>query len=317
MRRLLRVSDLSGADLTRLLSASGRRGPRRLLAGRSVVFWSNGPSSPYRLAFETAAARLHAAPVGFDPGFVPGDEVTDLARVASAAADCLVVEVVAERQLERIARASAAPVVNAGSDLHRPLEGLALVATVLRRLGHLDGLKLAYLGAAGPTLHSLMEACALAGIDLAVATPPGFGPDPEVVGTAERLADRSGSGLLLTHDPYLAALDADAVGTDGWPAPAPFEDPVARRRALAPYRVDAAVMALAAPHAVFLHPLPAVRGEEVATEVVDGPAGAPDHPATRVAMAAAILAAIVTGSLTGSPDGENAVTTAGGAAGGG
>jgi ornithine carbamoyltransferase len=143
--------------------------------------------------------------------------------------------------------------------------------TLREHFGRLEGLKVAYLGDGNNVAHSLMEACALAGVDIAVATPPGFEPAADVLETAERLALENGSIAWATHDPLLAAAGAHAVYTDVWMSMGVAEEErAAREKVFRPYEVTDAIMAEADADAVFLHCLPAHRGEEVAADVIDG-----------------------------------------------
>jgi ornithine carbamoyltransferase len=148
--------------------------------------------------------------------------------------------------------------------------------------------------------HSLLEACALAGVDITVATPPGYEPDPAVVGSAERLAAGSGALVLTVHDPLLAVVGVDAVYTDVWRVLGDDRSP--RSADLLPYQVNAAVMAEASPHAVFMHCLPAHRGEEVARDVIDGPSSVVlDEAENRMHTAQALLVALTRDELAGAP----------------
>jgi ornithine carbamoyltransferase len=146
-----------------------------------------------------------------------------------------------------------------------------------------------------------MEACALAGVDCTIATPPGFEPDPHVVETAEKLAASSGSLLITTHDPLRAVAGVDVVYTDVWLSMGDDEEQrAARREALGPYQVNRALMAEAGPGAVFMHCLPAHRGEEVTADVIDGPRAIVfDQAENRMHTAQAVLAALLRDELVG------------------
>ena len=177
----------------------------------------------------------------------------------------------ADDDVRRFAEASTVPVVNALTDGHHPCQALADLLTLQQRFGRLHGLKVAYVGDGNNVAHSLLEACALAGVDIAIATPPGYECDRDVVAVASSIAGRRGTGVLETHDPLVAAADADAVYTDVWVSMGDDAERTARTEAFAPYRVDAGVMDVAGPDAVFMHCLPAHRGEEVSATVIDGP----------------------------------------------
>jgi ornithine carbamoyltransferase len=230
-----------------------------------------------------------------------GETIEDTARIMSRYAKALVVRTCSHEGVRRFAEAATIPVVNAGTDLHHPCQAIADLLTLRQRFGALDGVRVAYLGTGNAVAHSLIEACALAGVDIVVASPPGHEPDPEVLAAAERQAKQSGSVVRGTHDPLLAAAGANAVYTSGWRS---WDDSDAARTerttALQPYRVDIGVMAEADPRAIFLHPLPAHRGEEVAAAVIDGSRSVVlDQAENRMHTAQALLVALLLGDLEG------------------
>ena len=308
MKDLLRIADLSTTDLDHLLGVAEhmRARPhshRGLLAGDTVVTYFAKPSTRTRLSFATAITRLGgvAEVVGRDElQLGRGETIEDTARVISRYARAFVIRTFADDDVRRFAGAATIPVINALTDLHHPCQALADLLTLRRRFGELTGLRVAYLGDGNNVAHSLMEACALAEIDLVVATPPGYEPDAGVVAGAQRLAERSGASISCTNDP-LAAAGADAVYTDVWLSMGDNEDERATRRsAFRPYQVNGAVMARAATGAVFMHCLPAHRGEEVTAEVIDGPRSIVFEQAeNRMHTAQAVLFSLVLGHLDG------------------
>jgi ornithine carbamoyltransferase len=193
------------------------------------------------------------------------------------------------------------PVVNALTDGHHPLQSITDVFTLTELFGDLHGRTLAYVGAGNNVTHSLLEATALLGMNIAVATPPGYEPDPVTVADAEKLAADSGSTIHIGHDPAAAVRGASAVYTDVWLSMGdPAETRAARLADLAAYRMTPDLMALARPDAVFLHCLPAHRGEEVSAEVIDGPAARVfAQAANRLPVARAVLHALVADRLGG------------------
>ena len=280
MRHLLRVADLDTNELRSLLrtSAAVKRQPRRwrhVLADETVVLSFSKPSTRTRLSFETAVAHLGGHAVTVRPGELQlgrGETIEDTARVISQYARAFVIRTHDQEEVERYAAASGIPVINALTDQHHPCQALADLFTLQEHFGRLTGLRVAYLGAGNNVAHSLIEACALAGVDIAVATPPGYEPDETVVAAAEQQAQRHGSLVTTTLDPLAAVAGADAVYTDVWLSMGdPETERAERLAALEPYRVDPAVMAVASPTAVFLHCLPAHRGQEVTASVIDGP----------------------------------------------
>jgi ornithine carbamoyltransferase len=164
------------------------------------------------------------------------------------------------------------PVVNALSDRHHPCQALADLLTIEEAFATCAGRRLAFLGDGGDNVaHSLLEAGALAGLDVAIACPAGYAPDGHVLTDARRLAARTGAQLTVHHDPREAVAGADVVYADVWASMGEEGERAARTIALAPYQVTEELLGLARPEAVFLHCLPAKRGEEVAAAVLDGP----------------------------------------------
>ena len=279
MKHLLRIADLDQQELTLLLDVAEtvKKDPYRYagaLAGDSVVLHFAKPSTRTRVSFETAVARLGGTPISTGPAELQlgrGETIEDTARVISRYARAFVIRTFADDDVRRFAAASTIPVVNALTDGHHPCQALADLLTLRERFGTLDGLKVAYIGDGNNVAHSLLEACALAGADVAIATPPGYEADQAIIADACAAAARHGSAVWQTHDPLAAAAEADAVYTDVWVSMGDEAEQAARVAAFASYEVDVAVMAVAAPRAVFLHCLPAHRGQEVAAAVIDGP----------------------------------------------
>lgn len=302
MRHLLRVSDLSAVELAVLLdlAAQARAAPHRwrhLLDGDAVLVHLTAAPVHERLVHEAAVARLGGTPVATGPGRIDAprpDAVEDIALLVGGAARAAVVAVDDDLTLRRFASSAGVPVLNAGTPAHDPCGALTDLFTLRRHFGVLRGLKLAYIGEGDAMAHGLMEGCALTGIDLAVATPPGYESDPEVVEQATQLADEHGGAILETHDPLVAAAGADAVLTRAWTPARDEHDRAARLEAFGPYRVHAGVLDVAGPGAVLLHRLPAHRGEEVDPGLVDGPRSlAGDRAENGVHVVAATLAALV------------------------
>ena len=289
MKDLVRVSDLDPGGLRQILRAAAcaKRQPRRtrhLLADERVVLSFAEPSIATQVCFEVAVGHLGGGAVGVGP---LDREVEDTAAVISEYAKAVVLRTSHQSEVERFAAAATIPVVNAGTDLHDPCPAVADLLTVQERFGHLTGLRIAYLGAGDGAANSLVEACALTGVDIVVASPLGAEPDAGITDDAAAVATVHGSLVLTTHDPLAAAAGADVVVAGVWPAGAD-------REAFGPYRVDLAVMAVAAPAAVFLHGLPAHRGDEVTASVIDGPQSlVVEQAANRLHAAQGILVSLL------------------------
>jgi ornithine carbamoyltransferase len=310
MKDLLRIADLSSADLMHLLllSEQVKEDPHArpdLLGGDTVITYFAKPSTRTRLSFGSAISHLGGVPEVVGPTELQlgrGETIEDTARVVSRYARAFVIRTFDDDEVRRFASAASIPVVNALTDLHHPCQALADLLTLRQHFGPLPGLKVTYLGDGNNVAHSLMEACAIAGIDIAVATPVGYEADAGIVETARGLAERSGAIVQVTHDPLVAAAGANAVYTDVWLSMGDREDERAvRAEALRSYQVNEAVMAEAAKDAVFMHCLPAHRGEEVSAPVIDGPASVVlDEAENRMHTAQALLIALLCGELEGS-----------------
>jgi ornithine carbamoyltransferase len=269
----------------------------RPLEGRSVALLFLKPSTRTRVAFEVATAALGGHPVCLQGGemqLARGETIADTGRVLSELVDAVVIRAFAHSDVEELAAAASIPVINGLTDLLHPSQALADLVTLREHFGRLAGLRVAYVGDGSNVCHSLCFAAAKVGLQLRVASPPEYAPHPEIVARAQADARTTGGEIVVLTDPREAVAGADAVYTDTWVSMGFEAGADARRRALEPYRVDAALMALAAPHAIFLHDLPAHRGEEVTDEVIDGPRSVVFRQAgNRLHAAKAILAAVV------------------------
>ena len=271
---LLRDLDLSDDELLYLLdlAAEVKRSPEdyaRALDGKSIALLFEKPSLRTRLTFELAIKQLGGASVFVD-GPVGGREpLKDVARNLDRWVHGIVARVFSQNTVDELARWSSVPVINALSDLYHPCQALADVQTVRERFAELKGLKLAFVGDGNNVAHSLMLTCLRLGMDFAIGCPPGYTPDPDIVAQAGGLAAVSGSSLLVTHDPAEALAGAHAVYTDVWASMGQEQEAVERRRAFREYQVNEELFARARPDAVFMHCLPAKRGEEVSDAVVE------------------------------------------------
>jgi ornithine carbamoyltransferase len=276
---LLRIADLTATQLTALLDLAEemKDGPAWWTGpgqGTAVACLFDKPSTRTRVSFEAAAHRLGMLPIMLRPDELQlgrGEPLADTARVLSSYTAAIVVRTFAQATLEELAGAASVPVVNALTDDHHLCQALADLLTLRRHYGYLDGLRLAYVGDGNNVAHSLMEAGALAGMHVTVATPPGYGPHADVTAEAMELAATHGGSIRLAHDPRVAVAGADAVYTDVWVSMGEDAERERRLADLRAYQVDGALMRAAAPEAVFMHCLPAHRGLEVAAEVIDGP----------------------------------------------
>lgn len=265
LEALLDLAEETRDDVTRHLNA---------LAGRSIACIFEKPSTRTRVSFAAAVARLGATPVALTPQELQlgrGESIADTARSLSGYVDAIVIRTFAQETVTELARWATVPVVNALSDMHHPCQALADLLTIRESFGDLSGRRLAFCGDGGSNVvHSLLEAGALTGVDVTVACPAEYAPDPDVLHLARAAAEDTGAELQVVHDPRIAVAGAHAVYADVWASMGEEAEREARARALAPYQVTEELMALAQPGAIFLHCLPAKRGEEVAAAVIDG-----------------------------------------------
>jgi len=273
------IHDLSGDQVESIfaLTSDLKRQPqnfRTALAGKSLAMIFEKSSTRTRVSFEVGMTQLggHALFLSSrDIQLGRGEPISDTAQVLSRYVDIIMARTFAHQTVLDLARFGSVPVINGLTDELHPCQGMADYFTLRETFGDLRGRKIAYVGDGNNVAHSLMFGAAKVGMDVAVATPPGFEPKPHYVELARQDAAAAGTSVLVTHDPHEAVAGASAVYTDVWASMGQEAEAEARRQAFAGWTIDNALMANARPEAVFLHCLPAHRGEEVAAEVIDGP----------------------------------------------
>jgi ornithine carbamoyltransferase len=245
------------------------------LRGRTVALVFEKPSTRTRVSFQVAVTELGGEPLPLSSAELQlgrGETVADTGAVLSRYVHGIVVRTFGQERLVELADAADVPVVNALTDLEHPCQALADLQTFREAHGELAGRTLAYVGDGNNVAHSLLLAGTKLGMTVTVGHPDGYAPDEAIVARSRELADASGGRVLITTDPVEAVRGADAVYTDVWASMGQEEEATQRRRAFEPYQVTAELFGHAAEGAVFLHCLPAHRGEEVTAEVMDGPA---------------------------------------------
>ncbi|RME83828.1 MAG: ornithine carbamoyltransferase [Zetaproteobacteria bacterium] len=278
MRHFLRVWDVNAEELAAILAAAQELKKKRAemraqgpfpLAGRQLALVFDKASTRTRVSFEVAmhelgghALYLHSSTTQLGRG----EPVEDTARVLSRMVDVIAVRTHAHATVERFAAFASVPVINALTDWQHPCQILADLLTVQEALGELAGLKVAWVGDGNNMAHAWIEAAALARFSLVLACPEGFDPDAALVEEARA----RGAEIALVRSPEDAVRGADVVTTDVWASMGQESEAEARQKAFSGYTVDQALMSQAAPHAIFLHCLPAHRGEEVSAEVLEG-----------------------------------------------
>jgi ornithine carbamoyltransferase len=272
--RFLEVDDIDPARLTRILDNAiawkhGDDAPPRSLAGTGVAALFEKPSARTRISVEMAVATLGGHPIYIraeEVGLDTRETVEDVACTMASMCSVIAARVFDHRTLERMAAVVDVPVVNLLSDVAHPCQALADLLTVYEHFGSVEGRRIAYVGDGNNVVASLAFGAALSGAELVVASPDGYQLDGDVVDRARNL----GGFVDLVEDPYDAVQDADVVYTDVWTSMGQEEERERRLRAFQGWTVDVALMKAANDDAVFLHCLPAHRGEEVAAEVIDG-----------------------------------------------
>jgi ornithine carbamoyltransferase len=264
VRHLLEVDDLSPEELAAVLDMAEEQAPAQVLAGRGAALLFEKPSNRTRVSMEMAVVQLGGHPVCLrneEVGLDTRETAEDVARTLSQYAAVIGARVFEHAKVTRMAAAAGVPVVNLLSDDAHPVQALADLLTIRQRFGSLDGRSVAYVGDGNNVCRSLMAGAALAGMRMRVASPAGY--EPPADGVTE-----------LTHDPVEAVAGVDAVYTDVWASMGQEEEAAQRRGDFAGFTIDGALMAHASTDAIFLHCLPAHRGEEVAASVIDGPQSA-------------------------------------------
>lgn len=265
------VEQLNGVlELTRDVKQSRTR-YASALRGRYAALLFEKPSLRTRMTFELAMKQL-GGDVVTQVGMVAEREpLKDVARNLGRWTDVIVARTFAQQTVDDLAHWSGLPVVNALSDLYHPCQALADMVTLKEKFGKLRGLKLAYVGDGNNVAHSLMLCCARLGVSMSVATPAGYTPRTSVIAHAIELGRISGARIEVMSDAAEAVQGADAIYTDVWTSMGQETEMEQRKKLFAPYQVNEILMALAKPDTLFMHCLPAKRGQEVTDEVMESP----------------------------------------------
>ncbi|MDR1825695.1 MAG: ornithine carbamoyltransferase [Bifidobacteriaceae bacterium] len=248
------------------------------LAGpKAVAILTDKPTLRTQVSFTVGVAELGGYPMFVDGNLVAigkRESISDVSKVLGRMCHAIVWRTYGQERIEEMASVVSVPVVNALTDDYHPCQVLADLQTVAEALGGVDklpGAKLAYFGDGGNNMaHSYLLGGALAGMHVVIATPSAYPPKPEILAEAQAVASREGGSVTVTDDPVAAATGADAIATDTWVSMGMEGDAEARQAPFVPFRVDAALMAMAKPSAIFIHCLPAYRGKEMTADVIDG-----------------------------------------------
>ena len=282
MKDLLRTEDLSREDIEILLATATDFANQPLrantaLANKSVAIYMTKPSTRTRLASETAVAHLGGTPI-----FIRGDElqlgrgetIADTAKIISGFCDAMIIRTFAQSDVDELGANSTIPIINGLTDTDHPTQLLADWVTIRENFGSdISGRKFVYLGDGNNMAHAWLIMGAIMGAHVVAATPAGkFAPDADVIAKAREIAAKSGATIEVSNDPETASKDASVLYTDVWMS---MGDPEAERtekfNALSPFAINDHLMSLTTEDSIFMHCLPAHRGEEVSASVIDGP----------------------------------------------
>jgi len=304
-RDLLSLGDLTVEEIIQILEYAQTLKLKHLageehkfLAGKNIAMIFQKPSLRTRVSFEIGADHLGAHAVYLAPGDISLGEregVADIAKVLSRYADCIVARVFVHQTVADLAEFASVPVINALCDTYHPCQVLADLLTIWEKKGEFEGLKLAFIGDGNNMSNSLMLGCGAVGMDVSVATPQNYEPNPKIVERARETAAARGGEILITTDPKEAIQDADVIYADVWTGMGQEDEAEKRRKDFADYSVNTELASQAAPDAIILHCLPAHYGEEITFDLVhDDPRSAVfDQSENRMHVQKAALALLI------------------------
>ncbi|SEJ23009.1 ornithine carbamoyltransferase [Paenibacillus polymyxa] len=244
------------------------------LKGKTLGLIFEKSSTRTRVSFEVGMYQLGGHALFLSKNDIQlgrGEPISDMAQVMSRYLDGIMIRTFGHDNVVELARYASVPVINGLSDLAHPCQVLADYQTLYEQKGKLKGLKLAYIGDGNNMAHSLLIGGAKLGVHVSIASPAGYEPDPSVVAVSREIAKQTGSEIVITQSPQEAVKDADAIYTDVWASMGFEEEQKERELAFADFQVNEELVKLAKPDYLFLHCLPAHRGEEVSAGVIDGP----------------------------------------------
>jgi ornithine carbamoyltransferase len=274
---------------------------RGTLVGKQVVLFFEKPSLRTRLTFETGINSLGGVSFFVDQTqsrLGARESLSDVAHNLERWIDGVVLRTFAHETVTEMARHASIPVINALSEKEHPCQAMADMLTLQEQFGDLNNVRLAYVGDGNNVAHSLMLAAASLGASISVATPEGYEPSAKIVEAAERIAASTGSTIRVGNDAREAVSGADAVYTDVWASMGQEDEAAERRRMFMPFQVNQKLFSQAANHAVFLHCLPAHRGDEVTASVIDSPRSVVfDQAENRLHIQKAIMVLLLEGGV--------------------
>jgi ornithine carbamoyltransferase len=299
----LSISDLSSTDLQLLLADAielKSLGWNSALSDKTLALLFEKPSLRTRVSFEMAMRQLGGQVIYLSPaevGLGQRESVPDVARVLSRYVDIIAARTFSHDTLQVLGEYADIPIINALSDREHPCQALADLLTIYEHKGDLKRLTMAFIGDGNNVAASLALACGLAGMNINIASPEGYELNSGVLERAQILAENNGSEIECGHDPKLAVRGADVVYTDTWTSMGQEAENVTRIKAFSGFQVDSALMSLANDEAIFMHCLPAHRGQEVSDEVIESRSSVVfDQAENRLHAQKAILAQLLGGA---------------------
>lgn len=281
MKHLIDLIDLSLEDIEKLFALTEKLKkelkagiPHPLLRGKTLGMIFSKSSTRTRVSFEVGMYQLGGYAIFLSSNDIQlgrGETIHDTAKVLSHYVDGIMIRTFKHSDVLDLAKYGTIPVINGLTDLMHPCQILSDLFTIYEKKGKLKGLKLAYIGDGNNVANSLLQGCAITGMDISVASPRGYECDGTITEQARHAAKKSGSKVLLTEDPEEAIRDADVVYTDTWISMGQEAEKELRLKVFTPYQVNKKLFSLAKEDAMFLHCLPAYRGYEVTEDVIDGP----------------------------------------------
>ena len=273
---------------------------RSTLKGRTLAMIFEKSSTRTRVSFEAGISQLGGHAIfmsSADTQIGRGEEVRDTARVLSRYVDAIMIRTYSQESVTELAKYATVPVINGLTDTHHPCQVLADLLTIKEKLGDLQGLKLAYIGDGNNMANSLIEGCIKAGMDITLACPEGYDPDPGILAWAkEKGTGAGGPSAQLVRDPNAAASGADVLYTDVWASMGQESEKASREKHFRGFQINAELLKKAKPGAIVLHCLPAHRGEEITDEAMEGKNSAVfDQAENRLHVQKALLELLITG----------------------
>ncbi|MBR3943054.1 MAG: ornithine carbamoyltransferase [Clostridia bacterium] len=281
MKHFISVTDATLDEFHQLLSLTEdlknkrkNRIPFKPMDGKTLGMIFTKSSTRTRVSFEVGTVELGGYPLFLSSADIQlgrGETIYDTANVLSRFVDGIMIRTYAHQDVLDLAEYGSIPIINGLTDYMHPCQAMADLFTVYEHKGKLEGLKMSYIGDGNNVTHSLLHACAMAGMDMSVATPKGYECAQEIVDEAVEIGKKTGAKITITNDPVEAIKDSDAVYTDTWVSMGQEAEKAKRIEIFKDYTIDGKLFKNAKEDAVFMHCLPAYRGYEVTEEVIDGP----------------------------------------------